>query len=58
MILDDCPGIIVADDDIQTLPEDDLNLADLRWFRRLDKDYRSLPEGAGVEQPAEGDGEL
>ena len=57
-ILDDCPGVIVADDDIQTLPEDDLTLADFRRFRRLDKDYRSLPERAGVEQPAEGDGEL
>ena len=57
-IHDDCPGVIVADDDIQTLPEDDLTLADLRRFRRLDKDYRSLPERAGVEQPADGGGEL
>ena len=48
----------VADDDIHTLPEDDLTLADLRRFRRLDRDYRSLPERAGVEQPAEGGGEL
>ena len=51
-ILDDCPGVIVADDDIQTLPEDDLTLADLRRFRRLDKDYRSLPERAGVPRAA------
>ena len=57
-ILDDCPGVIVADDDIQTMPEDDLTLADLRRFRRLDRDYRSLPERAGVEQPADGGGEL
>ena len=57
-ILDDCQGVNVADDDIHTLPEDDLTLADFRRFRRLDKDYRSLPERAGVEQPAEGDGEL
>lgn len=57
-ILDDCPGVIVADDDIQILPEDDLTLADLRRFRRLDRDYRSLPERAGVEQPADGGGEL
>ena len=57
-ILDDCPGVIVADDDIQILPEDDLTLADLRRFRRLDRDYRSLPERAGMEQPADGGGEL
>ena len=57
-ILDDCPGVIVADDDIQTMPEDDLTLADLRRFRRLDRDYRSLPERAGVEPPADGGGEL
>ena len=57
-ILDDCPGVNVADDDMHTLPEDDLTLADFRRFRRLDKDYRSLPERAGVEQPAEGDGGL
>ena len=30
----------------------------IRRFRRLDKDYRSLPERAGGEQPAEGGGEL
>ena len=48
----------VADDDIHTLPEDELTLTDLRRFRRLDKDYRSLPEQPGVGQPAEGDGEL
>lgn len=57
-ILDDCPGVIVADDDIQILPEDDLTLGDLRRFRRLDRDYRSVPERAGVEQPADGGGEL
>ena len=57
-ILDDCPGVVITDDDIQTLPEDDLTLADLRRFRRLDRDYRSLPERAGVEPPADGDGEL
>ena len=57
-ILDDCGGVNVAEDDIHTVPEDDLTLADLRRFRRLDKDYRSLPERAGVEQPAEGGGEL
>ena len=57
-ILDDCPGVIVADDDIQILPEDDLTLGDLRRFRRLDRDYRSLPERAGMEQPADGGGEL
>ena len=57
-ILDDCPGFVITDDDIQTLPEDDLTLADLRRFRRLDRDYRSLPERAGVEPPADGGGEL
>ena len=30
----------------------------IRRFRRLDKDYRRLPERAGAEQPAEGGGEL
>ncbi len=57
-ILDGCGGIVVADDDIRVLPEDDLTLADLRRFRRLDKDYRSLPERDGVAPPADGGDEL
>ena len=57
-ILDDCDGIVIFDDDIQTSPEDDLTLADLRRFSRLDRDYRSLPQRGGVERPADGGGEL
>ena len=57
-ILDDCNGIGISRDDILVLPEDDLTLADLRQFKRLDKDYRSLPEQDGMEQPADGAGEL
>ena len=57
-ILEDCDGIVVSDDDIHTLPEDDLTLADLRQFSRLDRDYRSLPQRDGMEQPADGGGEL
>ena len=38
-------GILL--DDIEVKPEEDLTLAELRHFRRLDKDYRSLPEKNG-----------
>lgn len=55
-ILDNCDGISIFD--IQTLPEDDLTLADLRRFKRLDKDYRSLPEEEGVELPVDESGRL
>ena len=55
-ILDGCDGI--ADHDIRTLPEDDLTLADMRRFRRLDRDYRSLPERDDAASPADGGGEL
>ena len=57
-ILDDCDGIIVSDDDIHTLPEHDLTLAQLRQYRRFDRDYRSVPQRDGVGQPADGGGEL
>lgn len=50
-ILDNCEGISVSD--IRTLPEEDMTLADLRQFKRLDKDYRSLPKQKGVEQPVD-----
>ena len=43
-ILEDCSGLEIADDDISTLPEEDLSVAELRRFKRLDRDYRSLPE--------------
>jgi hypothetical protein len=55
-ILDNCNGISVSD--ILTLPEDDLTLAVLRRSKRLDKDYRSLPEEEGVERPVDEGGEL
>lgn len=55
-ILGNCDGISIFD--IQTLPEDDLTLADLRRFKRLDKDYRSLPEEEGVELPVDESGGL
>ncbi len=57
-ILDGCEGIVIAEDDIHTLPEEDLTLADLRRFRRLDKDYRSLPERDDTEQPIDPSSEL
>ena len=57
-ILDDCQGISIANDDILTLPEGNLTLADLRRFMRLDKDYRSMPERAGVERLVDRSGEL
>ena len=57
-IIDDCDGVAISDVDIRVLPEDHLTLADLRRFRRLDMDYSSLPEQDGMEQPADGGGEL
>ncbi len=57
-IVDDCKGIDIIGDDIRVIPEEDLTLADLRQLKRLDKDYRSLPGREGVEQPADGGGEL
>lgn len=55
-ILDDCDGISLSD--VRTLPEEDLTLAHLRRLKRLDKDYRSLPEEEGLERPAGQDDEL
>ena len=55
-ILDSCNGITVSD--MGALPEDDLTLAQLRRYRRLDRDYRSFPKRHGVEPPADGGGEL
>ena len=52
-ILDGCTGIAIAEDDIQTLPEEDLTLADLRRFKRLDRDYRSLPEQGDLGRPVD-----
>jgi len=52
-IIDACDGVVIADDDIRHMPEEDLTLAELRRFKRLDKDYRSLPERDGVEQPVD-----
>ncbi len=42
-IVESCPGIQMLEDDIVAVPEDDLTVADLRRFKRLDKDYRSIP---------------
>lgn len=50
-ILEDCDGLVIANDDISTIPEEDLTLADLRNWKRLDVDYRSVPEAPGVEGP-------
>lgn len=50
-ILDDCPGIDILEDDISVLPEDDLTVADLRSFKRLDRDYRSLAEESDTPLP-------
>lgn len=55
-LLDECDGISVSD--IQALPEDHLTLADLRQYKRLDKDYRSLPEKEDVERSVDEGGEL
>ena len=57
-IIDDCDGILLVDDDIDTMPESHLTLADLRKYSRLDRDYRSLPQREGVVHPADGGGEL
>ena len=50
-ILDDCPGIDILEDDIRVMPEDDLTVADLRNFKRLDRDYRSLAEESDTPLP-------
>lgn len=50
-ILEDCSGLVIANDDIQTIPESDMTVADLRIFKRLDVDYRSSPDRPGVEGP-------
>ena len=50
-IFDNCKGISVSD--IQTLPEEDITLADLRQFKQLEKDYRSFPKQKGVERPVD-----
>lgn len=55
-LLHSCEGVSVSD--IRTLPEDQLTVADLRRFKRLDKDYRSLPEKEGVERSVGEAGEL
>ena len=57
-ILDRCDGVDVSDGDILVLPGGDLMLADLRRFRRLDRDYRSLREQDGVDRPADGADDL
>ena len=48
-ILAGCQGISVEDS--RCLSESDFSVAELRRFKRLDKDYRSLPEQDGVSQP-------
>ena len=48
-ILDGCGGISV--EDTRCLPESDFTVADLRRFKTLDRDYRSLPEQDGVARP-------
>ena len=51
-----CQSIGATDDDIHTLPEDDLTIADLWRYRWLDKNCRSVTELTGVEQHADGGG--
>lgn len=57
-ILENCAGIAILNDDIHVLPEDDLTLEELLRFKRLDKDYRSLPSREGVDQPVDTGGEV
>ena len=43
-ILGGCEEVGISLYDIRVMPEEDLTLKQLRHFKRLDKDYRSLPE--------------
>lgn len=45
-------GITVVDLRLST--EDDITYRNLRRYRRLDLDFRSLPEEAGVAAPPDG----
>ena len=46
------PGIEVVD--LRLATEDDISYRYLRRYRRLDLDFRSLPEDEGVTAPPEG----
>jgi len=50
-ILGDCAGIEV--EDIRVDPEEDLTLADLRHYQRMDLDYRSGADQPGAAQPVD-----
>jgi hypothetical protein len=50
-LLSDCEGIAL--DDIATIPEDDFTLAQLRVYKRLDVNCRSLPDDTACAVPPE-----